>query len=144
MRWFVPFDFDGRHVSVNESACRIIKTPVLIPRILIENAKLIIFISYIVQFSLKTHFVVRDFLTDLEIVLDPGILDPSNKMGLAETFWAYSRYFVKNPTNCRKSPYFLINIYLYSRNISCRNKMDRIKHFSLQVRYSWGNYFCHL
>ena len=32
--------------------------------------------------------------------MDPGILDPSNKMGLAETFWANSHYFVVNPTNC--------------------------------------------
>ena len=38
--------------------------------------------------------------TDLEIVVDPGILDPSNKMGLAEIFGAYSHYFVVNPTKC--------------------------------------------
>ena len=67
--------------------------------------------------------------------MDPGILDLSKKMGLAETFGAYSRYFVVNPTNCRKSQYFLINIYLYSRNISCRNKMDRKNSSSLQVWY---------
>ena len=35
---------------------------------------------------------------DLEIVVDPGILDPNNKMELAETFGAYSCYFVVNPT----------------------------------------------
>ena len=84
---------------------------------------------------------VFELINDLEIVVDSEILDPSNNMGLAETIVAYSRYFVVNPTNCRKSHYFLINIYLYSRNISFRNKMDRINYSSLQVRYSLENYF---
>ena len=39
-----------------------------------------------------------DSQPDLEIVVDPGIRDPSNKMGLAETFGAYSCYFVVNST----------------------------------------------
>ena len=38
-------------------------------------------------------------LTDLEIVVDPGILDARNKFWLAETFQAKSRYFVANQVN---------------------------------------------
>ena len=49
---------------------------------------------------------VRPCPTDLEIVVDPGILDPSNKIGLAETFWAYSCYFVVNPVNVGNHPIF--------------------------------------
>ena len=37
---------------------------------------------------------------DLEIVVDPGILDPSNEIGITKKNGLFSQYFVVNPTNC--------------------------------------------
>ena len=44
---------------------------------------------------------------DMEIVVDSGILNSSNKMGLAETFGGYLHYFVVNTNICWKSRYYL-------------------------------------
>ena len=46
---------------------------------------------------------------DLEIVVDPGIPVPSDKIRLTETFVLTSRYFVVNLGICLESQYFIVN-----------------------------------
>ena len=68
------------------------------------------------KLGVKLGTFINVTLADLEIVVDPGILDPSNKMQLAETFWMYSRCVVASFAKCQESCYFVMNI-------TCKNKI---------------------
>ena len=59
----------------------------------------------------------------LEIEVDPGILDPRNKMQLAYTYWIYSRCFVTNLANRQELCFFVLNN-------SCTKKIGRLYHIT--------------